>query len=187
MCVCVHACACLSVCMCDVVSDVLLSCGLGNVHQRDFNSTNLGVERTQWKHSDESVYLLRTFHINGNMQYVAFASVLFFTQHNDFEVYPSCCMCQVTQCNLWLGDEMASLLVACTGPRCDIDKSHILRSGHWTRSSGFNINWGSVQIDILTPVIPIFHSTHIHYPSSHLLLWVSWKYMETKVKKHGLS
>ena len=34
--------------MCDVVSDVvLLSCGLGNVHQRDFNSTNLGVERTQ--------------------------------------------------------------------------------------------------------------------------------------------
>ena len=91
-----------------------------------------------------SVYLLRTFHINGNMQYVTFASVLFFTQHNDFEVYPSYCMCQVTQCKLWLGDETASLLAACTGPRCDIDKSHILRSGHWTRSSGFNINWGSV-------------------------------------------
>ena len=81
----------------------------------------------------------------------------------------------------------ASLLLVCAAPRCDIDKSHILRSGHWTRSWGFNINRGSVQIDILTPIIPMFHSTHIHYPSPYLLLWVSWKHTETRVKKHGLS
>ena len=51
---------------------------------------------TSWHYSNvfntRLVLPLLEHHVNGNMQLVTFASVLFFPQRNDFEVFPSYCM-----------------------------------------------------------------------------------------------
>ena len=59
-----------------------------------------------------SVYLLRTFHINGNMQCVTFASVLFFTQHNDFEVFHpiACVRSPRASCDLVMRRQLTSCM-----------------------------------------------------------------------------